>query len=250
MREHRVLIVAGDNQDERVFDFSMLSQTEPHIVYRYEDAGTLKKLRLEQLSAMLEEDIDLPFPREMIEEEMDEIRGETDDDFFDSFTYKYDHDEDGNAISYINEDGKFVAASRGGSFAQPFILKDGTTSYSAKKSDIDWSAIHRNPEMVNLYERTWEMCVEGLEPVSDVDRQVYENMKDKGDYFENFNGKDEYVSSCCSFWAFAFLNEADIWIDADDCPVSQFEWMSTFYDRFIKHLPDDTELTVFEYITE
>ena len=104
--------------------------------------------------------------------------------------------------------------------------------------------------MVNLYERTWEMCVEGLEPVSDVDRQVYENMKDKGDYFENFNGKDEYVSSCCSFWAFAFLNEADIWIDADDCPVSQFEWMSTFYDRFIKHLPDDTELTVFEYITE
>ena len=250
MREHRVLIVAGDNQDERVFSFSMLSQTEPHIVYRYEDAGKLRKIRLEQLASMANDDTDLPFPVEMLKDEIEEIMNESDEDFFYDFTYKYDHDEDGNAISTINEDGKFITASRGGSFAQPFILKDGTTAYSAKKSDIDWTAIHRNPEFVNLYERTWEMCVEGLEPVSDVDKQVYENMKGRSDYFDNFNGKDEYVASCTSFWAFAFLNESDIWIDADDCPVSQFEWMSTFYDRFIRHLPDDTELTIFEYVTE
>ena len=130
------------------------------------------------------------------------------------------------------------------------MLKDENTVYKAKKKDIMWSAIHQNKEMVNLYERTWEMCVEGLEPVSDIDRQVYENMKNRQDYFDNFKDKEEYVASCTSFWAYAFLNQADMWFDADDCPVSQFEWMSTYYDRFIKNLPEDTELTIFEYVTD
>jgi hypothetical protein len=39
-------------------------------------------------------------------------------------------------------------------------------------------------------------------------------------------------------------------MDADDCPVTQFDWMSTYYDRFIKPLPEDMVLTIFEYITE
>ena len=250
MREHRVLIIAGDNPDERIQKFSSLTEVPPYIVYNIEDTQKLKKLKIKEWEEICRNPEAFDLPKGYAEEQLQELIMEDDDDFFDNLIVGYETDENGNAISRMNPDGRFVAATRGGSFAQPFLLKDGTTSYSAKKSDIDWSQIHMNPEFVNLYERTWEMCVEGLEPVSDMDKQVYENMKDKKDYFEKFKDKEEYVTSCSSFWAFAFLNPLDIWMDADDCPVTQFDWMSTYYDRFIKPLPEDMVLTIFEYITE
>jgi len=250
MREHRVLIVAGEDADERVTEFSSLKEVPPYVLYRVDDTEKLKNLKIKEWEEICKNPKAFNLPKEYAEEQLQELKTESDDDFYADLVAGYETDEDGNAISRMNPDGKFIAITRGGSFAQPFLLKDGTTSYSAKKSDIDWAQIHMNPEFVNLYERTWEMCVEGLEPVSDVDKQVYENMKNKQDYFENFKDKEEYVTSCSSFWAFAFLNDLDIWLDADDCPVSQFEWMSTYYDRFIRGLPDDTTLTIFEYITD
>ena len=250
MREHRVLIAAGENPDERVFEFSLLKEVPPYVLYRAKDAQKLRNLKIKEWGEICRTPEDFGVPKEYAEEQLQELIEMDDDEFFDDLTRGYETDDDGNAISRMNPEGRFVAATRGGSFAQPFLLKDGTTAYQAKKSDIDWSKIHMNKEYVNLYERTWEMCMEGLEPVSDVDRQVYENMRDKKSYFEKFKDKQEYVASCSSFWAFAFLNDADIWLDADDCPVSQFEWMSTYYDRFIKRLPDGVELTIFEYITE
>ena len=248
--EHRVLIVAGEGQDERVATFSEKLEVAPYIVFRREDAAKLRKRRIAELNEIKKCPSDFGVDEDYVEDEMIDVLDGDDDEFFDYYTCTYEHDEDGNAISRKNPDGKFLAATRGGSFAQPFLLKDGTTSYSAKKSDIAWGQIHMNPEFVNLYERTWEMCVEGLKPVSDVDKQVYENMIGRREYFDNFKDKEEYVTSCSSFWAFAFLNDLDIWLDADDCPVSQFEWMGTYYDRFIKPLPDDTVLTIFEYITD
>ena len=250
MRDHRVLIVAGEDQEERLKDFSRLKEVPPYILYREEDKQKLKKLKIKEWEIICRDPKAFNLPAEYANEQLQELIMMDDDDFYADLIAGYETDEDGNAISRMNPDGKYIAISRAGSFAQPFILKDGTTSYSAKKSDIAWEEIHMNPEFVNLYERTWEMCVDGLKPESDVDNQVYENMKDKKDYFENFKDKEEYVTSCSSFWAFAFLNDLDIWLDADDCPVSQFEWMSTYYDRFIKGLPDDTTLTIFEYITD
>lgn len=248
--EHRVLIVAGENQDQRVFEFSRLREVPPYIVYRVEDTEKLRKIKIKEWEEIARNSKAFGVPKEYAEDQIQELIMEDGDDFFADLTAGYETDEEGNAISRMNPEGKFLSASRGGSFAQPFLLKDGTTAYEARKSDIAWDEIHMNKEFINLYERTWEMCVEGLEPVSDVDKQVYENMREKMDYFEKFKNKEEYVTSCSSFWAFAFLNDVDIWLDADDCPVSQFEWMSTYYDRFIKSLPDDTILTIFEYITE
>lgn len=247
--EHRVLIVAGDDAENRINEFSATVEVPPYIVYKYEDADKLRDIRIQQLKEMQKSPEKFGVTKEFIDLEIEDIEDQTGEEYFTELTWFNEHDEDGNAISRLNPEGKFIKCYPGGAFSQPFLLKDGTTAYKAKKSDIDWSEIHMNHEYVNLYERTWEMCVEGLEPVSDMDKQVYENMKNRQDYFDNFKDKQEYVTSCSSFWAFAFLNPLDIWVDADDCPVTQFEWMSTYYDRFIKPLPEDTILTIFEYVT-
>ena len=248
MREHRILIVAGEDQEERLAPFSCQNEVPPYVVYKYEDAEKLRQRRIQELEEVKKNTQAFGFPEGYVDEELEEVKNMDCEDFFYEFTSGFEKDDDGNAISRVNPEGRYLAISRGGTFSQPFLLKDGTTAYQAKKCDIMWDQLHMNKEFVNLYERTWEMCVEGLEPVSEIDVQVYGNMKDTQEYFERFKDKEEYVTSCSSFWAHSFLNEADMWLDADDCPVSQFEWMSTYYDRFIKPLPEDTLLTIFEYI--
>ena len=245
MQEHRVLIVAGENPEERVNEFSLNKTVPPYIKYRSEDAGVLRRRKIEVLESLIKSDIGIS--KDYLEDELNAIKGMSDEDFYLDLVAGYDLDENENAISTTNPDGKFNLCRLGGVFATPFIVNKQPV-YSARKSEIDWNEIHMNPLAVNLYERTWEMCMEGLKPESDLDKQVYENMKNRQDYFLNFKDKAEYVTSNSSFWGYAFLNELDMWLDMDDCPVTQFEWMSTFYDRFIKPLPEDTKLTIFEYL--
>jgi hypothetical protein len=244
---HKVLIATGENPEETLAGFSCQIEVPKYVAYKLEDAEKLRNIRECEIKTLADSGA---IPEDYAKEELDYIKTSDAVDFFMDLTAEYDHDENGNAVSTKNPEGRYLAVTRGGTFSQPFILKDGSTSYSAKKSDILWEKIHRDPEMVNLYERTWEMCVEGMEPVSDIDKQVRDNMINRRDYFDNFKNKEEYVLSNTSLWAHAFLNPYGLWLDADDCPVSQFEWMGTFYDRFIKPLPEDTILTIFEYITE
>ena len=249
MEEHRVLIVAGDEPEKRVQEFSLGKAVPPYIKYYYKDAVTLRQKKIEIYEEMLKDPGKVGVPKEYVEDELKWLKESSDEDFYFDLTAEYEYDDDGNAISTANPEGKFNFCKIGGSYASPFLV-NGKEAYSAVKNDIDWTQIHRNPEFVNLYERTWEMCVEGLEPVSDVDKQVYENMRYRKDYFANFKDKEEYVASCSSFWAHSFLTPFDVWVDADDYPGTQFEWMSSYYDMFIAPLPGNTRLTIFEYIVK
>ena len=70
-------------------------------------------------------------------------------------------------------------------------------------------------------------------------------MKDKQAYFEKFETKENYITSNTAFWGYAFLSDITGWLDAEDIE-DQFVWMSNFYDLYIKNLPDDTLLTIYE----
>jgi hypothetical protein len=65
------------------------------------------------------------------------------------------------------------------------------------------------------------------------------------EYFKKFENKENYVASNTAFWGYAFLSEATGWMDGSDVE-DQFEWMKNFYDVFIKNLPENTTITVYE----
>lgn len=127
----------------------------------------------------------------------------------------------------------------------PFLTKDGIECFQARKSDVDWPKIHLNGG--HIYERAWEMVMEGSKPEDDYEKQIYENMKDKTAYFEKFENKENYVISSTAFWGYAFLSEITGWQEASSMD-DQFTWMRNFYDVFIKNLPDDTLLTIYECV--
>jgi hypothetical protein len=70
-------------------------------------------------------------------------------------------------------------------------------------------------------------------------------MKDKETYFKKFETKENYVVSNTAFWGYAFLSEKTGWVDASNTH-DQFVWMAEYYNMFIKNLPDDTLLTIYE----
>lgn len=246
---HFVLLVVGENPEERIKAFDPGSKEETHILYYKKDAKTIHENFIKQYEILLNNS-----DGKLTENVLNYISSEllyakeiSDEEFFVDLAEDYgETDENGNIITRGNPNAKYLFARPGGVFAIPFRLKDGKEAYSALKGDIDWEKIHLSQPAINTYTRVWEMCVEGDKPQNPTEEDMYNNLKERKDYFTNFANKDTYVSSNSAFWAYAILKEDDKWIDFGDVSISQFDWMSNFYDTFIKDLPDNTKLTIFE----
>ena len=82
-------------------------------------------------------------------------------------------------------------------------------------------------------------------PNDEHEKVLFENMKNMTSYFKKFETKDNYIVSNTAFWGYAFLSDMNGWLDAEN-EEDQFAWMSNYYDVFIKNLPEDTLLTIYE----
>ena len=152
-------------------------------------------------------------------------------------------DETGDAISTENRQGMFSYYEIGKWLSVPFLLKGGREVFQAKKSEINWDKIHLGGG--DIYRRAWEMVMEGSAQTTEYEKQIFDNMKDKTAYFQKFENKENYIISNTAFWGYAFLSEKTGWVDASDTN-DQFVWMAEYYNMFIKNLPNDTLLTIYE----
>lgn len=237
------VIVAGNNPEELMKKYDKSVEVEPYIVYKKSDADYLKAQHLKYYNEALENKNISDVQREEIEDLAHDLLMESSDEFFSILTDDYEHDEDGNAISTDNPDGKWAFYQGGKLFSVPFITKDGRELFQCKKGDIDWRSMHLSGG--RIYKRAWEMVMEGSKPTDGQEEHIYENMKNRTAYFSNFNSKEDYVMYNISFWAYAFLSEDTGWEEYEE-EIKQIDWVKNFYDKFIKPLPDDTLLTIYE----
>lgn len=241
--KHFVCIVASENPQSLIAEYDKNKQTERHIVYKYCDAPKLRSKYIQVYEDSLNQNLN-ETQREYVKMMIDEISEMNDDEFYNDITQGLDiDDETGDATTTTNQNGKWSSCNIGKFFSMPFLTKDGREVYQARKGEIDWSKVHLNND--NVYARAWEMVIDGDKPKNDIEKTIYENMKDKISYFKKFDNKDNYITSNTSFWGYAFLSDKIGWVDADDC-ADQFAWMKNFFDVFIKNLPNDTLLTIYE----
>lgn len=241
---HFVCIVAGDNPTELIAQYDANLKSEPKLIYRFQDAKKLKERYIEYYQQAYQE-TESEDIKQMLSDTIIDYSTMDDSDFFDELTEGFDIDEaTGDAYTSLNLNGKYLHCNVGKIFSIPFLTKNGhIETFQAKKGDIDWEAIHLNNG--GMYERTWEMVMEGSEPKNDIEKNIFENMKDKKTYFNKFETKENYVTSNTAFWGYAFVSEKIGWVDAEDV-ADQFVWMKNFYDVYIKNLSDDTLLTIYE----
>ena len=238
-----VAIVAGENHADIMKKYDNKEKVEAYVKYRYSEAENYKENKLKLLKAALTE-FDKKFSdseRDYILEEIDTIEKMPIEEFYDELTSDCELSINGDAMTDANPNGKFDEYNVGKYFSNPFILKSGAEVYTARKGDIDWDKVlheDRKP-----YEVAWDTVMGGVEPKDDFERNIYENMKERTAYFMNFKEKEIYVSFCTSFFGYAFV-DYNKWEDMDGKP--QIDWVTKFYDNFIKDLPDDTILTIYE----
>ena len=241
--EHFTVIVAGESPDKLLSAYDSNKKVDKYVVYEFARAEEYRQMKINAYSSLLNADIseaDKQFVKDCIEE----WKAMSVNDFFLDISAGYDFDEEtGDAVSTENPDGKYVSINNPPKYTEGFMLKNGSTAYSAKKGNIDWERLtNTKPNEI-----AWETVVEHKTPVTEEEKAIFENMKDKNWYFSLFKDKEDFIKSVSSFWATAFLSKETGWVELE-YNVPQFEWTKGFFDRFIAALPNDTLLTIYECV--
>lgn len=252
------VLVIGDNHEEIAKKYSLSTKVEPYVFMRRDEAETKQKAHLSLIESILNsKEIKLNnVEREAYKNQYLDIKDMSDFDYYLYITdgCRYD-EENGDALSDKNPNAHYqyekcyqksllkYGTEGEGTFSNPFKMKDGTMSYSARKGDIDWTLNHMHN--TEIYEAAWDIVVNGLEPTTEQERIIKNNMSNRKEYFKNFKSKDEYVKHSCSFWCYGVATD-EKYEDMDDYKTRNIRWIDDFYDNFIKDLPYDTLLTIYE----
>lgn len=243
------VLVVGDNPQELLSDYDANKEVPQYIKYKYLDASKYKDGAVKVLQKLLTDYDKIGINKDtygMLEERMKLLGKMSSFEYYKELTDGMYYDENGNALTNENPKGKWSTCHIGRNFSIPFKLTNGNESYEAKVGDIDWEFMcnSRRP----IYEAAWEIVMEGRDPTTDQEKQILASMKDKTEYFSKFSSKGDYVSYNSSYWNYAFL-DSNGWkdVDSDSVPKDNERWwVDNFYEKFIKPLPNDSNLSIYE----
>ena len=240
-------MVVGDDPAAILEKYSIDKKVEPYVKFKFLQAEKYKETAIKVYEKVLEENsvaLITPEVKTIFEEGLKNLRMMSTFEYYRKLTDGMYYDENGDALSDKNPNGKWKTAHIGRNFSLPLLLKNGEEVYSAKCSDVDWKKMHLNNQ--DLYRTTWEMVMEGREPVSEEEKMIYESMKDKQVYFSKFADKESYVNYSTAYWNFAYVDENG-WFDMNSTKGQN--WINEFYERFITKIGDDKKITIYECTT-
>lgn len=238
--EHFVTIVAGNNPDELMKRY-IKGETE-YATVKKEDAHRLKENHINMAKAYLNTDV-TEFEKLELEDIIESLELMTDDEFFESLKEENDIDENGNVLIYDDSNIMVTSYNIGKNLSMPFITINGEETFQTLKKNIDWQKIHLKDKA--YYERVWEITMEGSEPSNDDEMKIKRMMGNRQEYFSFFKNKETYASHCSAFWGYAFVSEETNWVELTP-NKNQIDWVLGYYDTFIKPLPENTLLTIYE----
>lgn len=249
------LLVIGDNHEELAKKYSLETKVEPYTYMWRDDAASLQKSDMKFLEKVITTRAH-QFPSAYLDLftcEYLKLKKMSDFDYFLLKTQGCTYDEEtGDAFSDKNPDAhysgekcyqeEFITTGEEAPCANPFVLKDGTRSYSAKKDDIDWKRMH----MYNTktYEAAWELVVDDREATNEDELKLKESMQNRKAYFKNFENKEDYVLRSCAFYTQGVVTNKKYF--EKDFKTTDGEWAKAYFNKFIKPLSDDTLLTIYE----
>lgn len=243
------VMVVGDEPQKIMEKYGANYEVEPYVKYKYLNAKKYQETAIKALEKLLAEADKIGIPphtRESLTERLEALNSLSSFDYYRQLTEGLYYNEDGDALSSENPNAHWNSCRIGRNFSIPLKLKNGEESYSALSKDVDWEAMRHISK--DTYEAAWEMVVEGREPATDVEKQIYEAMKDKTVYFDNFSSKKAYVEYNTAYWNYAYVDKYG-WIDVDSFEGDEAEWIQTFFDRFISNLEPNDLVTIFECST-
>ena len=250
-QNHFTAVVIGDDHNNIMANYDKCTNVTKSIVMEFSKADTYRANYLKYYKALLNNPELIKEFGENGEIELNEmiksIENNTDEELFEwiAYTYGYNIDaETGDLYKMENPYGKFDQCNVGRKYSLPLITNDGKEVYSEKKKNINWSEIHLNN--TKPYEIAWDTVVEGIKPNGEYEERIYENMKNRKEYFLKYGTRENYIMSSTAFWGYAYVDKYG-WIELED-NEDQFKWVTNFYKRFIEPLDDEETITIYECI--
>lgn len=240
------VMAVGEEPQKMMEKYGTDYEVEPYVKYKYLEAKKYQQASIKTLEKLLNEADKIGIPpttQETLKTRLEELKKQSSFEYYRQLTDGMYYDEDGNALSTENPNAHFNTCRVGRNFSMPLLLKNGMEAYSAHVSEVDWESMTRTN--TSVYEAAWEMVMEGKTPSNLEEEAIYNAMKDKEAYFSKFKSEEEYVNYSTSYWNYAFVDK-DGWVDVDSFNGDETEWVSTFYDRFIKNLDPNALVTIFE----
>ena len=163
----------------------------------------------------------------------------------DEKTGKYGYWENPNKKwDYYKIGGRYTGIfklKRGWTHSKKSLYKNDTYVDQARKKDIDWEFMNNDPEEKQKLKEHWDEVIAG--------KGFY-----KPEYYiEKYGTKERYLQQAMAFHTYAVITEDGKWHAPGDvgwfgCSSDTIEennkFQNTFFDKFIKDLPDDTLLTI------
>ena len=242
------VLVVGDDPESLMAKYDKALKVKPYIKYKYLDAEKLKKNAIKMLSSVVDNADKFAmsnYQLDYLKERLKAINGMSTFEYYRTITDGLYYDDEGNALSEENPEGKWDKYNIGKNFSYPFKLKDGKEEYQAQVGDVDWDSMHMSVDAVRMFEIIWALVVDDDDPSDEEEVNIKKNWITKKNYLSNFSNVDQFVAHNCAYWCYAYLDENG-WKDVDD-EGDELKWVSNFFDRFIKPLKDGTKVTIYEF---
>lgn len=242
-------MVVGEQPNELMSKYDSNLVVDKYIRYRYLDADKMKKNAIKVFSEILNEPKRFnlsDYHIDALRERIKVLHSMSTFEYYSNITSGLFIDNNGDAWSTENKNGKWSEYNNGGSFSIPLVLKDGSETYSSFAENIDWNKMHMQDTA--LYDLTWDLVHGNKKPSNAEEDKICNNMKMNSNYFARFKDKNEYIMHSCAYWNYAYLDKNG-WKDIDD-EKNDISWISTFYDKFCKPLKPKDLVTIFECIID
>lgn len=251
------ILVIGNNHEQIVKSFSADTKVEPYVYMGIDDAPKKRKADLKFLENLINNKTYVfdSYQKDIFGKLYRQYAKMTDFEYFVNKATEYGcvfNEENGDAMTDKNPNTfycgekcyqkSFLATGEEAPCVNPFKLKNGTMSYSAKKGEIDWDLMHMYN--TDTYKSVWEMVVDKREPENEDEKDLFESMKNRFQYFRNFENKEDYITRSCAFWTHGVATEFKYY--EADFKVSDGEWAKNYFDKFIANIDDDVLLTIYE----
>lgn len=238
------VLVIGEKSKEILKKYDINEPVKEYIKYKFADVDKIKKNAEKLIDTLIKRNDTLEltsFQYSVLKERQKAIKNMSSFEYYQLVTEGLQYDNDGNALSTENPSGKFVQLFENNESVEPFLLKNGTKAYSAKKKNIDWNKMYS--KKLELYNKTWELAFEIISPQNDAEEKIKQNMQNNIDYLKAFKDKSEYNKYCSSFWTYAIADEND-WKDVDTFHDDSKKWIEGFYKTFIEKINENETLTL------
>lgn len=223
------VLVAGDVD---LSEYDLNKKVKPYVVYEYKRRGEIRQqtiLFYKEFIKNLDNEPGNETLKSLLNIKLQDIEEMSDEEYFEATTTNMMFDEKtGDALSDINPKGKYR------------VIYDATIENA-----------------VPLLNKSFQCTVNDL-PIKSVDEELEKKYKEQWDYFMSCSKmiKNNYIKLYCDKETYvkvlteplfynAFVSKETGWVE--QCDDNQIDWVLSFRERFIKILPKETILKVYNF---